>query len=213
MAEDDQYVVELQDRYYQDSFGKLVLIIVSIIAGIVLLVGVSFYLHLNKPHPKTFPVGAEWRIQPPIPLDQPYLSTPGLTQWATDAVRNLFVFDFNHYSDQLKALTPYFTDDGWKVFLDQLNIYANPDNMPVDKTFVQGEVTGAPVILNQGILVGRWAWWVQIPFDINYAYAGNTKLPSTQSVTLQILVVRVSTLNNLQGVAIDNMVVLTKSAQ
>ena len=213
MAEDQQYVVELQDRYYQDSFGKLVLIITSVIVAIALLIAVSVYLHLNKLPPKTFSVGAEWRIQPPVPLDQAYLSTPVLTQWATDTVRQLFVFDFNHYSDQLKGLTPYFTDDGWKVFLDQLNIYANPDNMPVDKTFIQGAVTGAPVILNQGLLVGRWAWWVQIPFDMNYAYAGNTKLPTTQSVTLQILVVRVSTLNNLQGVAIDNMVVVTKSAQ
>lgn len=213
MAEGEEQVVELQlqDKFYQDSFGKLIIIIASVMVAIILLIATIGYLYFNQPPPKTFPVDAEWRIKPPVPLDQPYLSTPELSQWAIDTVRHLFVFDFNHYNDQLKVLMPYFTDDGWKIFLNQLNIYANPDSLVAEKGFVLDEPTGAPIILNQGLLSGRWAWWVQIPVDINYAYAGGVKLPATQSVTLQILIVRVSTLNNLLGVAIDNVVVVTKN--
>lgn len=203
----EEQVIELQDRFYHDSFSKLVLIMMSVLIAIALLIAVCIYMYFNKPPPKTFPVDAEWRIKPAVPLDQPYLSVPDLSQWAIDTIRHLFVFDFNHYSDQLKALMPYFTDDGWKIFLNQLNIYANSDTVSSEKEFITGKPTGAPIILNQGLLSGRWAWWIQIPVDIDYAYAGGAKQPTTQSLTLQILIVRVSTLNNLLGVAIDNVVV------
>lgn len=198
--------MELQDDYYRDSFGKVVLIIVGIVFGIVLLALLSLYLYLDKPKPITFVVDNEWRVQPPVPLDQPYLSEPDLLQWASDVLPKAFNYDFNHYNDQLKFASQYFTADGWKIFLNQLNIYANYNTVQTNKLFINAKPAAAPYLLNKGLLSGRFGWWIQMPIVLKYA--GLNPTPD-KNLTLQLLVVRVSTLNNLMGVGIDNVLVVT----
>ena len=204
MVEEGKSVVELRDDFYRDSFGKMTLIIFSFCLAIGLLVAMSFYLYLAKPLPVTFAVADEWRVRPPVPLDQPYLSVPDMLQWVGDVVPKVFVYDFNRYNDQLKVASQYFTPEGWKIFLNQLNIYANYNNVQTYKQFITSAPAGAPFILNQGLLSGKYAWWVQMP--ITLSYQGNNQ-SAEKTLTLQVLLVRVSTLDNLIGVAIDNVIV------
>jgi hypothetical protein len=166
---------------------------------------------MSQPAPITFPVYKEWRVQPDVPLERPYLETPELLQWVSDALRNVFRFDFVHYDDQLEATKPYFTESGWRVFQDQLSNYANADDVQTRKMFINSAPDSAPTLLNPGgVLEGRWAWWIQAPITINYvANDGKT----SKSLTLQVLVVRVPTLNNLIGVAIDNIIVAQPGAK
>ncbi len=199
----EEVSVRIREAFYRDSFGKVILIMISFLVAIGLLVSVSVYLYLNKPKPVTFLISDEWRVQPAIPLDQPYLSDSDVLQWVNDAIRNAFIYDFYQYNDQLKKATQFFTPDGWKVFLNQLNIYVNYNNVQSYKMFVNAAPTGAPYILNKGLLSGRYAWWVQMPINITYVNGQ----PPNRALTLQILVVRVSTLNNLSGVGIDNVIV------
>lgn len=204
MADEGSHVVQLRDDFYRDDFAKVILLIAFVCVAVGLLVAVSTYLHMEKPKPVYFSTDKEWRVQASVPLDKPYLSTPDLLQWVSDAVRNAFVYDFNNYNNQLQASTQYFTSDGWKVFLNQLNIYVNYNTVQTNKMFVNPMPSGAPFILQQGLLSGRYAWWVQMPIDLNYiSYDRSSK----QTLTLQILVVRVPTMNNLSGVGIDNVIV------
>lgn len=205
MAEEDIHVVGLRDAFYRDSFGKVVLAMVGIVVAILLLIGLSLYFYLNTPPPITFHVGDEMRVLPPVPLDKPYLSEPELLQWVADVLPKTFDYDFNHYNDQLKDAAQYFTTDGWKIFLNQLNINANYTNVQAYKLFVNGTAAGAPFILRQGVIQesGRYGWWVQMPIIISYA---GYQPPPAKTVNLQVLVVRVSTLNNLNGVGINNVI-------
>lgn len=204
MAEEEVQVVQLRDDFYRDSFSKMLSIMIAICAAIAIMGGMSLYLHLTKPPPITFEVGDEWRIQAPVPLDQPYRTTPDLLQWVSDVLPRVFQYDFNHYNDQLKNASQYFTEDGWKVFLNQLNNYVNYNNVQTYKMFVSGIPESAPFILNQGLILGRYGWWVQMPLTIK-SYGNNRN--STRTLTLQVLVVRVPTLNNLAGIGIDNVIV------
>lgn len=199
-------LVELEDGFYRDSFGKLVLIMTGFCLAILLLIALSIYLILDKPPPVTFPVSEGWRVQAPVSLDQPYMSTPELLQWVNDTVQRLFVFDFNNYNDQLKVLRPYFTEDGWKVYLNQLNNYANYDNVQNDRLFINMALKSAPSILQapDPSVMGKYSWLVQVPIVLKYT--GITTV-NNKDILLQISVVRVSTLDNLNGVAIDNMIV------
>lgn len=202
---EEEITLVLRDDFYRDSFGKVLLIIMGIFIAIILFVATSIYLYMNKPVPITFHVEDEFRILKPVALDQPYLLSPDLLQWVGNALANSFVYDFDHYNDQLKLASQYFTPDGWKIFLNQLNIYANYNTVQKNKMFITNKPTGAPFILRQGLLPGRrYAWWIQMPITISYA---GYNISSTDSLTLQILVVRVSTLNNLMGVGIDNVIV------
>lgn len=210
MAEQDLHVVELRNDYYRDNFGKVIWIMLSTVIAITLLGGISFYLHINKPVPVTFTVEPEWRVKPQVPLNNPYVLQPDLLQWVSDALLKVFVFDFIHYNSQLKNASQYFTSDGWKIFLNQLNIYANYNTVQASKLFVNATPGGAPFILQEGLLQGRYAWWVQMP--INLEYSGYTP-PLGKTLVLQVLVVRVPTLNNLNGVGIDNIIVANNNVK
>lgn len=205
MAGEEPPVVEMRDDFYRDSFGRVVFIFSSICACVLAFVGLSIYLYLEEPPPIVFSVDNEMRIQKPVPLNQPYLSTPDILQWVADVVPKAFVLDFNHYNDQLKTASQSFTPDGWKTFLNQLNIYANYNNVQAYKLFVTATPAAAPFVMREGVIQesGKYGWWVQMPVTINY---DGYKPPQSNTLTLQLLVVRVSTLNNLTGVGIDNVI-------
>jgi intracellular multiplication protein IcmL len=198
-------VVKLRDSFYRDSIAKVIFVIASVCGVIAILAALSIYLYLDKPPPITFPVGDEMRVQPPVPLNQPYLSRPDLLQWVADVLPKSFNLDFNYYNDQLKVIQNNFTQDGWQTFLNQLNIYANYNNVQAYKLFVTSTPLSAPFVLREGVIqeTGKYGWWVQMPVTINYA---GFKPPPSVNLTLQLLVVRVPTLNNLMGVGIDNVI-------
>ena len=48
-------------------------------------------------------------------------------------------------------------------FLEQVNVYANFNTIQSSKLFVNSEASGAPFfILSQGLLDGKYAWWIQM---------------------------------------------------
>jgi intracellular multiplication protein IcmL len=203
LAEEEQ-IVQLQDNFYRDSFGKLLVILSTSCVAIVMLIATSIYFVLNKPAPVTFSVAEDWRVVDSVPVNQPYLSTADMLQWVSNVLPNAFIYDFLDYNEQLKNASQNFTTDGWKVFLNQLNNYVNYNKVQLDRLFVNAKPDGAPFVLNQGIILGRYGWWVQMPISITYA--GNIRT-AEKKVVLQVLVVRVPTTNNLNGIGIDNIMV------
>jgi intracellular multiplication protein IcmL len=208
MAEESLQFVTLREEFYRDSLGKLVAIIISIIVAIILVIGISLYLFLDKPKPIIFRVSEDFRVIPPVALDQEYLSKPDLFQWVANVLPKLFTYDFINYNDQLKDNAQYFTPAGWEIFLTQLNNYAQNNDIQTNKLFTNAMPANAPSLYNRGIVSGRFTWQIIIPISITYA---GTNPPPNKTVTFQLSVVRVPTLNNLDGVAIDNMVVMNST--
>ncbi|HLB57302.1 MAG TPA: DotI/IcmL/TraM family protein [Gammaproteobacteria bacterium] len=208
MAGDALQVIRLRNDFYRDGFHKVLLALGMILFAIILLVATSLYLFLAKPPPVNFASDNEWRIVPAVPLNQPYLKTADLIQWVSTVLPDVFTYDFINYKNQLNANAPNFTDAGWSKLLGVLNNYEGYTAVVNAKLFVNGSAGGAPFILNQGLLSGKYGWWVQMPINLGYSsYERNY----TQPITLQILVVRIPTLNNLYGVAIDNIVVVSNN--
>ena len=197
--------LKLRDAFYRDSFGKVMFILMSMIVSVAIIGCISVYLYLDKPLPVIFSVQEDMRVQKSVPLDQPYLLTPDILQWVADVFPKAFILDFNHYNDQLKFNSKYFTSDGWAAFLNQLNIYANYNNVQAYKLFITATPGAAPVVLRDGVLPdsGKYGWWVQMPITINY---DGYKPPPSVALTFQILVVRVPTLDNLTGIGINDVI-------
>lgn len=209
MALADDQQLTWHDDFYRDRFPRVVIIILGVLLALGLLVATSISLYLSKPPPIEFGVANEWRVQAPVPLEQPYLPLPDVLQWVSRVVPDAFDIDFIDYEAQLKVSTGYFTQNGWSIFMDQLNNYVDQMKLVENRQFVNCQPTGAPFLINQGVLSGRYAWWVQMPVLITFS--GAVRSPSVP-LTLQILVVRVPTDNNLMGVAIDNVIVLQNNA-
>jgi len=91
-----------------------------------------------------------------------------------------------------------------------LNIFVAYNAIQSSKSFVNGSPGGAPFILNQGLLSGKYGWWVQMPVNVSYSSLEGGK---TLSLVLQALVIRVPTLDNLYGVAIDNVILVSNNKQ
>jgi intracellular multiplication protein IcmL len=211
MAVQEQDVVRLKSDFYRDGYHKIVLCLGLIIVAIMLLIASCIYLYVNKPPPVYFPTDKDWRILPPVAVEVPYLTSSSLLQWVGNVMRGAFYYDFTNYKDQVQENRSYFTDQGWLAFQGMLNNYASSDVVNIKKTFVNGSPNGAPFIINEGLLENRYAWWVQIPMTISYISTVKNMTTTNKQVIFQMLVVRVPTLNNIYGVSIDNMKLLTKT--
>lgn len=208
MAEEELTVVKIHEEFYRDHFRQVVLVMSLAALAIILVIATSVYLFISKPPPVTFGVAKEWRVQAPVPIDQPYLADSDVLQWVANTIPKSFDFNFLHLDEQLEDLKQYYTDNGYEIFLAQLKNRFEKQDVMKFKLFLRAEPTAAPSILNQGILSGRYAWWVQIPIKISYA--GMRVKPEVKMV-LQVLVVRTETTNNLTGILIDNVIAETNT--
>src|SRR5579872_4357329 len=204
MAETELHIVRLKDDFYRDGFYQLMIAFLVILGAIALLIGLFLYLIFSKPNPVNFSVDNEWRVLADVPVTQPYLKNSDLLQWVSEVLPGSFNYDFLHYNDQLKQVAENYTQDGWKKFLDQTSAYVNENSLTNAKLFMNGTAAGTPFIINQGLLEGRYAWWVQMPINIGYS---SFDKGYTQTITIKALVIRTSTLNDLHGVAITNIIV------
>ena len=208
MAEEGLQIVRLKDDFYRDGFQKALVAFCIIVAAILSLICTSLYLYLSKPKPITFNTGKEWRIIPPIPVDQPFKTTPKALQWISTTLSSIFNFDFIHYSKELNNNKRYFTSNGWNNYLEIINLYTNTNNIQHNKLFVRGTADGAPItqrpegILKTGAFAGRYSWLVRMPIILNF-YGSNTQYK--QILTIEVLLVRVPTEDNIDGIAIENI--------
>lgn len=201
MAGEELHMVRLKDEFYQDGFLKILIALVMVFAGVMSLSALSLYLHFSKPEPVYFATDNEWRVLSPVPLGQPYLTKEDLLQWVSTVFPIAFSYDFLNYKSQQAHAKPYFTANGWQNLAGQLNNYrADYNSLQNEKAFVNAVLTGAPFILSQGVLPGgKYAWRVQIPMSLNYSRG------VTHNLAVIALIVRVPTLNDLNGVGIDDM--------
>jgi len=210
MAGESLQVIHLKNDFYRDGFRKVMLALGLLLVAIGLLVVTSLYLFLAKPSPVYFSTDSEWRILKPVPLDQSYLHVSELLQWSAEALSAAFTYDYTNYNRQMALNKLNFTEDGWKKYLVLLNKYAPYATIARTKTFVNGSAYGAPFIVNQGLLPTKvFAWWVQMPLKLTFSGYQRT---FDQTLTFQIFIVRTSTLNNIKGVAIDNIVIVPEKA-
>jgi intracellular multiplication protein IcmL len=206
MVSEELQIVRLRNDFYRDGFRKVSLAVVIIAGAIIILIASNLYLHFSKPEPVYFSTGDEWRVLSPVPLTQPYLSNADVTQWVSDTLPSVFKYDFVNYAKQLKNNEAFFTANGWKNFSDMLNNTFNIGNSVLNsKSFVNSSAYAAPFILNQGLLGEKYAWQIQIP--VNISYSGAPISSANRIVTFKLLVVRVPTTNNLDGVAIEDVTI------
>jgi len=203
-AADTEVVGYIRDNFYRDGFNTVLLSMAMVVAAIGLLIILSLYFFLHQVLPITFPVYPDWRIQPDVPLDSPYLHAADLLQWTSEKVPTVLNFDFMNYEQDIKKSAPLFTTNGWPKYLELVNTFMGSDEVLQNKDFVKTTPLGAPIVLNQGIVEGKYGWWVQIPVEVRYS--GVSGVSHTTKLIIQTLIVRISTLNNLDGVAIENII-------
>lgn len=204
MADDALEVVALRNSFYRDSYRRVVLALLVSIVVIVMLVGAIFYELANPPAPKYFATTVNGRITPLVSLNEPNMAKSAILQWAQQAAIAAYTFNFVNYRQELQAASNFFTPSGWQAFVKALNDSGNLTSVIQKKLVVSAVATGAPVILQEGLLNNVYAWRIQMPVLVTYQSSSQI---TQQRITVTMLITRLSTLNAPKGIGIAQFVV------
>ncbi len=203
MPEDAVEVVKLRNAFYKDGSRKILIALLLCVFVVLVQVFALVYVVTHPPEPKYFATSTDGRIMPLVPLDQPNLSQSALLQWANTAAIAAYTYDFVNYRQALQQASEYFTPDGWNSFMAALKNNNNLDAVLAKKLIVSAVATGAPVIVQQALLDERYTWKVQMPMLVTYQSASQF---SQQSLTVTMLITRISTLSSARGIGIAQFV-------
>lgn len=201
MADQDALeLVRLRNNFYRDSYRRVLVALLLMVVVNLVLAGTIYYLLANRPMPQYFATTSDGKVIPLYPLQSPVVSTAELLQWATVAATSANTYNFANYRKELQEASQYFTPTGWKEYQKELKGSRNLETVTAKKLTVSAVATGAPIILDQGVVLGKYKWKIQLPILVTYE-SSTTKI--SQPLVVNMLVTRVSTLDYKNGIAID----------
>lgn len=166
-------------------------------------IAANLMLALREPDIRYFATDTTGKIKELVALDQPIQSINEILNWSTDAITKSYTFSFANYRQELQAARGNFTTTGWDGFQKALQESGNLKAV-VENMFVTTAVPrGAPVIVGEGLLDGRYAWRIEVPILVTYQSA-NTR--TTQDLLVKAVVVRRSELEHPRGLGIAQII-------
>jgi intracellular multiplication protein IcmL len=204
MPEDALIAVQMRNSFYRDGQRKIMIVLLLSILSNFILAAILTYIITHPPEPKYFATSINGRITPLFALNEPNQSDSAVLQWANQAAIAAFSYNFVNYRTELQASSGFFTAEGWDQFLRALQESNNLVAVKTKKLIVSAVATRAPVILQKGILNGRYSWRVQMPVLVTYQSASEF---TQQNNVVTMLITRVSTLNSPRGIGIAQFVV------
>ena len=194
----EQYIPK-EESFYSKYYAHIVIVLMVLICLLMAVTGVLFYQLWHRPTPVFIAQQANGKKMTLTAFEEPNLLADTIVRWASKAAISAYTFNFSNYKQQLAALQPYFTEDGWQKYLIAVSGLMN--RIVKSQLFVNSIVVGAPVIANQGSLPNKGeAWRVQIPFLVTYQSANITR---QENYMVVLTIVRVPTSTNPQGIGID----------
>ena len=204
MAERTSTLESSTSTFYKESARRVMIVTLLSMLLSVVLASILLYEILNVPEQQFFSTSINGQAKKLYPLELPNQSDTAVSDWAKLAAISAYTYNFVDYSRQLIKLKPYFTANGWDIFLQALRDSNNVDTVIQKKLSVSAVPTSRPIILDKGILNGRYTWRVQMKMLITYQSASEY----TQNATVvTMLINRVSTFNSPRGIGISQFIV------
>lgn len=199
-----------RNAFYRDGYRLMLRISVIQLSVIVLLIAtiIGLVLTMQTKH-IYFATTSDGRIIPIVPVTDPYLSDAEVTTWAAETARHVMNFSYTDYRDRLQQASYNFTPTGWDSFNKALKDSSMLDAVKDRKLVVTLEVRGAPTQMRSGVRNGIYTWDVSFPVTIKM---DGPESPQPMAVNLILRIVRVSTLQNPQGISIEQWITSTKGS-
>jgi intracellular multiplication protein IcmL len=205
MNEDGLTLVQMRKEFYRDSYRRLVFVVIVQLIIIGILTAFLLRLYNNRPQPQYFATASDGRIIPVSQLNQPQYSDSIILQWASEAARKAYTYNFVDFTTKFELLSQNFTPEGWESFKDAMESSNNLKAVKKGKMIVSAENTGAATIVQKGMIKDRsgtmrYSWKVNVP--INVHYQGNTR-DLTQPLEISMIIQRMSLVESPRGIGID----------
>lgn len=194
--------------FYRNNYRRLFRLLMVMVIGNLILIAILIYLITHIPQPRTFASTSDGGQSVIYPLDQPVLSQQALLEWANQAAISIYNLDYLNYEKQLANAAHYFTPRGWRLFQNNFNSVV--EAVVNQKLRVGAVAVGAPVIIEQGPLLGNYSWRIRMPLLVTYESATETKY---QRLMVDMVIMRVSTLITPKGIAIAQFYAVGRQGQ
>ncbi len=202
--------VVTRNEFYRDGFRNMIrIVILQAIIILGLIFALTVYMTTSKPADRYFATTADGRIMQLVPMDKPNMSTAALMSWVAQAATEVMTFGYHDYQRRLQQASRNFTQAGWASFSDALQKSRILESVQALQQVVSAQPAAAPVLLQQGVLNGKYRWIVQMPLVVSYRAGQNSR---TDRLTLNLVVERVPSLENPSGVGIVQWVAVSSGA-
>jgi len=190
--------------FYKDGYRNLQKIAILQALAICILIGaLAITIGVSRPQDRFFATTADGRLIRMIPLNQPNMNDAAVISWAARAASDVMTFGFHDYQRRLQESSIHFTRRGWQSFTEALQRSRVMEGVQKSQQVVTAAPKSAPVIIQQGLVDGIYRWVVELPLIVTYQ-SGTAQQSDTLNV--QLVIVRVSTLDSPSGVGIQQWV-------
>lgn len=201
---DPLVLLHTRNHFYRGRFYMVFgIFLLSLLANIILGFVLNYIIQ-NPPRPYYFAADDNGRLIQEVPVTKPNMSTEDVMAWAVRAVEAVNNYDFVNYREQLQNAQKYFTDYGWRKFMEGLRSSNNLLAVTNRKFIITAKVVDKPKILVEGELEGAYAWKLQMQVLVtsltppNYDDASKILNPWIVTVIIQ----RQNMLQSYQGLGI-----------
>lgn len=207
---DPLVLVHVRNQFYRGKFRFVLgVYILSLIANLVLI---SMIVYLIK-HPTVslyFPADKVGRLIQVIPVRLANQDNQDVVNWTVQAVEAAYSYDFMNYHGQLQSAQKYFTDYGWRNYMDALRASNNLIALTARKQIVITKVVGPPKLIKQALLGGAMAWKYEMPILVTFLEPPFTdKNKRFNAWVVTVLVRRENELQSYKGLGIVQMIART----
>ena len=193
-----------RNAFYRDGYRLLLRISVVQGIAIVLLLGALIALVLMmETRYVYFATTADGRIINIVPLDDPFLSRDRVISWAAGKSQEVMRLNYFDYRPRLQQAAANFTPTGWESFTRAMKEARIIEALEAHKLVMAMDIEAAPEIEKAFVKDGVYSWYVQFPVTIKF---DGVEPPAPIHATLLMQIVRVSTLQNPDGISIEQWI-------
>lgn len=135
----------------------------------------------------------------PITLPGAHSTFKNLTSWLTDAISETYTFGFTNYNQQIAKSEQYFTEDGYRSYLNALEINNTGKEIMTKRIEVATIPIQTPVLINAGAFGNSEFWRFRVPVLVSIQGGKETIV---NRYMLEVLILRVPSYINYKGIAI-----------
>lgn len=147
-------LVHLRNNFYRKKLRQVLGIYFLNLGVIAILISIIFYLLKNPTEPFYFPASKAGVLIREVPLQQTDMTMDEIIAWTVSAVQDAYSYDYVNYRQQLQNAQKYFTEYGWRNYMQGLQTSNNLLSLNQYKYVVTARVVGQPKLLTQGLLQG-----------------------------------------------------------
>jgi intracellular multiplication protein IcmL len=138
------------------------------------ILGFTVFRLAERPTPGRYFEAIHGQLIQAVPTNHPLLTSGAVLTGAQEALESGFNMNFHDYRMRIEHAAKWFTAAGFKAYHEALFNSGNMKTLERKRLFMSIAITGAPVIVQQGVLQGThlYAWKIQIPVKVIFESSG-----------------------------------------